>query len=83
MIKKIHSAPIDAPETTVVAAALVACVLHAGGFIVLDPVDYGVAIGAVLTPIAMFCIRIALAVGKKVEDVVDGVEDVVEGHDEE
>jgi len=72
MIKKIHSSPIDAPETTVVAGAIVACVLHLGGFITLDPLDYGVAIGAVLTPIAMFCIRIALAVGEKVEAAVEG-----------
>ena len=72
MIKKVHSTPIDASETAVIAAAMVACVLHLGGFIILDPVDYGVAIGAVMTPVAMFCIRIALSVGKKVEDVVDG-----------
>jgi|10_taG_2_1085330.scaffolds.fasta_scaffold08736_5 hypothetical protein len=80
MIKKVHSTPIDAPETTVVATAMVACVLHLGGFIILDPIDYGVAIGAVLTPIAMFCIRILLAVGKKVEGVVD---EAVDGDDSE
>jgi hypothetical protein len=72
MIKKVHSTPIDAPETTVIAAALVACALHMGGFIILDPIDYGVAIGAVLTPMAMFCVRLVLAVGKKVEDAVEG-----------
>jgi len=72
MIKKVHSTPIDASETAVIAAAMVACVLHMGGFIILDPVDYGVAIGAVMTPVAMFCIRIALSVGAEALNINDG-----------
>tara|TARA_Y100001938_G_C7837529_1_gene304449 strand:+ start:19 stop:249 length:231 start_codon:yes stop_codon:yes gene_type:complete len=75
MIKKVHSAPIDAPETGVVAAAVVACVLHLTGLVVLDPTDYGVALGAVLTPLAMFVLRIAMAFGKKVEVAVEAEEE--------
>jgi len=71
--KTIHSKPMDAPEGAVVSAAMVACVLHLGGFVVLDPVDYGVAIGAVLTPVVMLLIRVASAAGKKIEAAV-GVE---------
>ena len=67
MIKTVHSKPIDTPETAVVATAVVACLLHLGGFVVLDPMDYGVAVGAVLTPIVMFAVRLAAAAGSKVE----------------
>lgn len=70
MIKTVHSKPIDTPETAVVATAIVACLLHLGGFVVLDPMDYGVAVGAVLTPIVMFVVRLAAAAGSKVESAV-------------
>lgn len=70
MIKTVHSKPIDAPETAVIAAAVVACILHLGGFVVLNPMDYGVAVGAVLTPVVMFVVRLAAATGSKVESVV-------------
>jgi hypothetical protein len=76
--KTVHSKPLDTPEGAVVASALVACVLHLGGFIVLDPIDYGVAIGACLTPVAMLLVRIAVAVGDKVEDAVDSAEEETE-----
>jgi hypothetical protein len=71
MPKTVHSKPIDTPETTVVAGAIVACLLHIGGYVVLDPIDYGIALGAVLTPIAMFGIRLIVAAGKRVEEVVE------------
>ena len=74
MLKTVHSKPIDAPEGAVVAAAMVACVLHLGGFVVLDPVDYGVAIGAVLTPVAMLLVRLASVMGKKLEGAAEGDE---------
>jgi len=70
VIKTVHSKPIDAPETAVFAAAVVACILHLGGFVVLNPMDYGVAVGAVLTPVVMFVVRLAAATGSKVESVV-------------
>lgn len=70
MAAKVHSKPIDAPETTVVTAALVACVLHAVGVVELDQVDLGVAIGACLTPVAMFAVRIVAAAASRVEDAV-------------
>lgn len=70
MPAKVHSKPIDTPETTVVAAALVACVLHLAGAVELDQVDLGVAIGACLTPIAMFVVRIVMAAASRVEEAV-------------
>ena len=70
MSAKVHSKPIDAPEGTVVAAALVACVLHVAGVVTLDPVDYGLAVGACLTPIAMFVVRIVMAAANRVEEAV-------------
>tara|TARA_Y100001938_G_C8004458_1_gene386556 strand:+ start:353 stop:592 length:240 start_codon:yes stop_codon:yes gene_type:complete len=70
MSAKVHSKPIDTPETTVVAAALVACVLHLAGLVELDQVNLGVAIGACLTPVAMFVIRIVTAAASRVEDAV-------------
>jgi len=70
MSAKVHSKPIDTPETTVVAAALVACVLHLAGLVELDQVNLGVAIGACLTPAAMFVIRIVTAAASRVEDAV-------------
>ena len=70
MSAKVHSKPIDAPEATVVAAALVACVLHIAGAVTLDPVDYGLAVGACLTPIAMFVVRIVMAAANRVEEAV-------------
>ena len=70
MSTKVHSKPIDTPETTVVAAALVACVLHLAGLVELDQVNLGVAIGACLTPVAMFVIRIVTAAASRVEDAV-------------
>ena len=79
MKKTIHSKPIDTPESTVVAAAMVACLLHLGGFVVLDPVDYGVAIGAVLTPIVMLVVRVASVAGGKIEAAVEGAEEETEG----
>ena len=75
MIKTIHSKPIDGPESGVVAAAIVACVLHLGGFIILDPVDFGIAIGAALTTAAMFVVRLLSVVGKKAEAAVEGDEE--------
>ena len=75
MLKTVHTKPIDTPETTLVGGAIVTCLLHLGGFITLDPIDYGVAIGAVLTPIVMFCIRLALAGSERIEDVVTGGDD--------
>jgi hypothetical protein len=70
MSAKVHSKPIDTPETTVVAASLVACVLHLAGLVELDQVNLGVAIGACLTPVAMFVIRIVTAAASRVEDAV-------------
>lgn len=70
MSAKVHSKPIDTPETTVVAAALVACALHLAGLVELDQVNLGVAIGACLTPVAMFVIRIVTAAASRVEDAV-------------
>jgi len=76
--KTIHSKPIDTPEAALVAAAMVACVLHLGGFVILDPVDYGVAIGAVLTPIVMLVVRVASVAGGKIEAAVEGAEEETE-----
>tara|TARA_R100000655_G_scaffold25205_3_gene51184 strand:- start:891 stop:1130 length:240 start_codon:yes stop_codon:yes gene_type:complete len=70
MSAKVHSKPIDTPETTVVAAALVACVLHLAGLVELDQVNLGVAIGACLTPVAMFAVRIVTAAASRVEEAV-------------
>lgn len=75
MIKTIHSKPIDVPESGVVVAAIVACVLHLGGFIILDPVDFGIAIGAALTPAVMLVVRLLSAVSKKAEAAVEGDEE--------
>lgn len=75
MIKTVHSKPIDGPEAGVVTTAIVACLLHLGGFVVLDPVDFGVAIGAVLTPAVMFVVRMVSAASKKVEEAVEGGEE--------
>ena len=75
MIKTVHSKPIDAPETAVIAAAVVACILHLGGFVVLNPMDYGVAVGAVLTPVAMFIVRVAVSAGDKIEKAAEGEEE--------
>lgn len=75
MIKTIHSKPIDGPEGGVVVAAIVACILHLGGFVILDPVDFGVAIGAALTPAVMFTVRLVAAASKKVEEAVEGDEE--------
>ena len=75
MIKTVHSKPIDAPESAVVASAMVACILHLGGFVVLDPVDSGVAIGAVLTPVAMLVVRLALVARAKLEEAIDPAEE--------
>jgi len=71
MSTRIHTKHIDAPEAAVVAAALVACTLHAAGALVLDPVDYGVALGAWMTPIAMFVVRLLAAFGARAEAAVD------------
>ena len=70
MSAKVHSKPIDTPETTVEAAALVACVLHVAGLVELDQVILGVAIGACLTPVAMFVVMIVSAAASRVEDAV-------------
>ena len=78
MKKTVHSKPIDTPESAVVAAAMVACLLHLGGFVILDPVDYGVAIGAVLTPIVMLAIRVASVAGGKIEAAVEAAEEETE-----
>jgi len=75
MIKTVHSKPIDTPEATVIATAIVACLLHLGGLIVLDPMDYGVAVGAVLTPVAMFIVRVAVSAGDKIEKAAEGEEE--------
>ena len=78
MKKTVHSKPLDTPEAALVAAALVACILHLGGFVILDPVDYGVAIGAVLTPIVMLVVRVASVAGGKIEAAVEGAEEETE-----
>ena len=78
MKKTVHSKPIDTPEAALVAAAMVACILHLGGFVILDPVDYGVAIGAVLTPIVMLVVRVASVAGGKIEAAVEGAEEETE-----
>tara|TARA_R110000824_G_scaffold346368_1_gene533181 strand:- start:9467 stop:9694 length:228 start_codon:yes stop_codon:yes gene_type:complete len=75
MIKTIHSKPIDGPESGVVVAAIVTCVLHLGGFIILDPTDFGVAIGAALTPAVMLAVRLLSTVSKRVEAAVEGDEE--------
>jgi|TARA_R100000700_G_C3142311_1_gene123727 hypothetical protein len=75
MIKTIHSKPIDGPEAGVVTTAIVACLLHLGGFVTLDPVDFGISIGAVITPVVMFAVRMVSAAGKKVEEAVEGEEE--------
>jgi len=75
VIKTVHSKPIDAPETAVIAAAVVACILHLGGFVVLNPMDYGVAVGAVLTPVVMFIVRVAVSAGDKIEKAAEGEEE--------
>ena len=74
MTTKVHSKPIDTPESAVDASALVACVLHITGTITLDQVDLGVAIGACLTPVAMFVVRLVVLAASRVEDAVDGEE---------
>jgi hypothetical protein len=70
MAGKVHSKPIDAPEVAVVSAALTACALHMFGVVTLSPVDYGVAVGACMTPVVMFIVRIAMAAAHRVEDAV-------------
>lgn len=74
MIKKVHSSTMDGAEAGVVVGALVACILHAAGIVVLDPVDYGVAIGAVLTPVAMFAVRLVSQLAGRIEGSVGGDE---------
>jgi len=76
--KTVHSKPIDTPESALVATAMVACLLHLGGFVILDPMDYGVAIGAVLTPIVMLVVRVASVAGGKIEAAVEGAEEETE-----
>ena len=78
MKKTVHSKPIDTPEAALVAAAMVACILPLGGFVILAPVDYGVAIGAVLTPIVMLVVRVASVAGGKIEAAVEGAEEETE-----
>ena len=78
MKKTVHSKPIDTPESALVATAMVACLLHLGGFVILDPMDYGVAIGAVLTPIVMLVVRVASVAGGKIEAAVEGAEEETE-----
>jgi len=63
---------MDGAEISVVAAAMVACILHVAGVVTLDPVDYGVAIGAVLTPVVMFGVRMVTILSGRLEDSVGG-----------
>lgn len=59
MKPKIHTQSIDHPEAASAVAGLVSIALHYGGAVPLGPEALGVALGAVLMPVAMVLIRLA------------------------
>ena len=59
MKPRIHTQSIDHPEVAGAVAGLVSMALHYGGTVPLGPEALGVALGAVLMPVAMVLIRLA------------------------